>query len=184
MKSPQTAARGEKRPLILRAATEVFAEQGFAAVRVADIADRAGIGKGTVYEYFSSKDELLFAVFEWMNHGIAERIRALLDEGGTTVAETQTDGEGRYQFAGLLPGSYTVVETTPAGLIDGGAGNDSLLITATGDRVLELGDHQPGELKRHCVCGDDQFHRNLGAHITDNATSRLLMCTSRSQGIE
>jgi AcrR family transcriptional regulator len=84
MKSPQTAARGEKRPLILRAATEVFAEQGFAAVRVADIADRAGIGKGTVYEYFSSKDELLFAVFEWMNHGIAERIRALLDEGGTT----------------------------------------------------------------------------------------------------
>jgi TetR/AcrR family fatty acid metabolism transcriptional regulator len=79
-----TSTRGEKRPLILKAATEVFAEQGFAAVRVADIADRAGIGKGTVYEYFSSKDELLFAVFEWMNEGIAERLRELLNEGGTT----------------------------------------------------------------------------------------------------
>jgi len=89
MKSAPVAARGEKRPLILRAATEVFAEQGFAAVRVADIADRAGIGKGTVYEYFSSKDELLFAVFEWMNHGIADRIRQLLDKGGTTQERLQ-----------------------------------------------------------------------------------------------
>jgi TetR/AcrR family fatty acid metabolism transcriptional regulator len=83
MKSTTTAARGEKRPLILRAATEVFAEQGFNSVTVAGIADRAGIGKGTVYEYFSSKDELLFAVFEWMNEGIADRIRALVEEGGS-----------------------------------------------------------------------------------------------------
>ena len=84
MTSRPTAARGEKRPLILRAATEVFAEQGFNSVTVAGIADRAGIGKGTVYEYFSSKDELLFAVFEWMNEGIADRIRSLIEEGGTT----------------------------------------------------------------------------------------------------
>jgi len=84
MSSTPTAARGEKGPLILQAATEVFAEQGFAAVTVAEIADRAGIGKGTVYEYFSSKDELLFAVFEWMNQRIFERFEELLAEGGTT----------------------------------------------------------------------------------------------------
>ena len=89
MVSIKTAARGEKRPLILQAATEVFAEQGFASVTVAEIADRAGIGKGTVYEYFSSKDELLFAVFEWMNDKIFERIRSLLDEGGTTRKRLQ-----------------------------------------------------------------------------------------------
>ena len=83
MVSTKTTARGEKRPLILQAATEVFAEQGFASVTVAEIADHAGIGKGTVYEYFSSKDELLFAVFEWMNEGIFERIHTLLDDGGT-----------------------------------------------------------------------------------------------------
>jgi AcrR family transcriptional regulator len=84
MVSMKTAARGEKRPLILQAATEVFAEHGFASVTVAGIADHAGIGKGTVYEYFSSKEELLFAVFEWMNDGIAERIRDLLAQDGTT----------------------------------------------------------------------------------------------------
>jgi len=85
MTSTPTAARGEKRPLILRAATEVFAEQGFNSVTVAAIADRAGIGKGTVYEYFSSKDELLFAVFEWMNEGIFNRIHGLIEVGGTTL---------------------------------------------------------------------------------------------------
>jgi len=89
MVSIKTAARGEKRPLILEAATNVFAEQGFAAVTVAEIADRAGIGKGTVYEYFLSKDELLFAVFEWMNEGIFERIHSLLEDGGTTHERLQ-----------------------------------------------------------------------------------------------
>lgn len=89
MSSTKSTPRGEKRPLILQAATEVFAEQGFAAVTVAEIADRAGIGKGTVYEYFSSKDDLLFAVFEWMNEGIDKRIRDFLDEGGTTRERIQ-----------------------------------------------------------------------------------------------
>lgn len=89
MVSTKSAARGEKRPLILQAATDVFAEQGFAAVRVVDIADRAGIGKGTVYEYFSSKEELLFAVFEWINERIFLRIRSLLDDGGSTRERLQ-----------------------------------------------------------------------------------------------
>lgn len=84
MNPTTTPVRGEKRPLILKAATEVFSERGFAAVTVAEIADRAGIGKGTVYEYFSSKDELLFAVFEWINDDIFGRIRSRLEEGGTT----------------------------------------------------------------------------------------------------
>ncbi len=89
MKSPPSTARGEKRPLILQAATEVFAEQGFAAVTVAEIAEHAGIGKGTVYEYFSSKDELLFAVFEWMNERILERFEALLADEGSSRERLQ-----------------------------------------------------------------------------------------------
>jgi TetR/AcrR family fatty acid metabolism transcriptional regulator len=84
METPTSAARGEKGPLILKAAAEVFSGRGFAAVTVAEIADRAGIGKGTVYEYFASKEELLFAVFEWMNEDISRRIRQVLDQGGSS----------------------------------------------------------------------------------------------------
>lgn len=73
-----TSDRGDKRPRLVRAASEVFAEKGYASTRVADIAGRAGIGKGTVYEYFSSKEALLFAVFESINEDVTARMNAVL----------------------------------------------------------------------------------------------------------
>ena len=50
---------------IIEAASVVFAQKGFARTTIAEVATRAGIGKGTVYEYFKSKEDLYFAVFEW-----------------------------------------------------------------------------------------------------------------------
>jgi len=44
----------------------------------------------------------------------------LLDANGQLLAETKTDADGRYRFAGLYPGTYAVAEITPDGLIDGG----------------------------------------------------------------
>jgi len=76
--------RGGKRPRLVKAATCVFAEKGYAATRVSDIAERAGIGKGTVYEYFSSKKELLFAVFESINEEITARLNTVLDDDEPT----------------------------------------------------------------------------------------------------
>lgn len=62
----------------------MFAEKGYASTRVADIAVRADVGKGTVYEYFSSKEELLFAVFESINHDITARMKTVLDDDEPT----------------------------------------------------------------------------------------------------
>jgi serine-aspartate repeat-containing protein C/D/E len=42
----------------------------------------------------------------------------LSDGQGNLVAETRTDTFGKYAFAGLIPGLYTLIEITPAGLID------------------------------------------------------------------
>lgn len=54
----------ESRAAILQAASELFAEQGFAHTSVSAIAKRAGISQGLMYNYFASKDELLRAIFE------------------------------------------------------------------------------------------------------------------------
>ena len=78
-----SAPPGNKRHRLVEAAAEVFATKGYAGTRVADIAKRAEVGKGTVYEYFSSKEELLFAVFESINHRIAKRLDSTLAEGGS-----------------------------------------------------------------------------------------------------
>ena len=69
-----------KRQILVEAAAEVFAKQGFAKTRVADISECAGVGKGTVYEYFSSKEELFFAVFEWIKDEIRSRVDAVVDD--------------------------------------------------------------------------------------------------------
>jgi AcrR family transcriptional regulator len=55
----------DKKYRIIEAAALVFALKGYASATVADIAVRAEIGKGTIYEYFDSKEDLFFAVFEW-----------------------------------------------------------------------------------------------------------------------
>lgn len=47
-----------KREQILTAALGIFSEKGFHKAKIEDIAVAAGIGKGTVYEYFRSKEEL------------------------------------------------------------------------------------------------------------------------------
>jgi AcrR family transcriptional regulator len=55
--------RKEARPgEIVAAALEVFAERGFAAAKLDDVAARAGVSKGTLYLYFPNKEELFKAV--------------------------------------------------------------------------------------------------------------------------
>ena len=55
--------RKEARPSeLLAAALDLFVEKGFAATRVEEVAQRAGVSKGTLFLYFSSKEELFKAV--------------------------------------------------------------------------------------------------------------------------
>jgi TetR/AcrR family transcriptional regulator, fatty acid metabolism regulator protein len=63
MAAPGQAA-AEKRRLILGAAVQVFARNGFHTSRVADIADEAGVAYGLVYHYFDSKEQILDTLFE------------------------------------------------------------------------------------------------------------------------
>src|ERR687883_105058 len=66
-------AVADKRELILRAATRVFARNGYFNSKVADIARAADVADGTVYLYFKSKDEILHSIFD---QNMAEAIAA------------------------------------------------------------------------------------------------------------
>ena len=54
----------DKREAILRAATRVFARNGYFNAKVADVASEAGVADGTVYLYFKSKEEILHSIFD------------------------------------------------------------------------------------------------------------------------
>jgi len=63
MASPKWQRRSEDRPReICAAALDVFAEKGFAAAKLDEIARLAGVSKGTLYLYFDSKEDLFRAV--------------------------------------------------------------------------------------------------------------------------
>src|SRR6266852_2110727 len=57
-------AVADKRVAILRAATRVFARNGYFNSKVADIARAAEVADGTVYLYFKSKEEILHSIFD------------------------------------------------------------------------------------------------------------------------
>lgn len=70
----------DKREAILRAATKVFATNGYFNSKVADVASVAGVADGTVYLYFKSKEEILRSIFE---RGVSEAIAAARAEVAT-----------------------------------------------------------------------------------------------------
>ncbi len=72
-------ATGDKRDLILRAATRVFARNGYFQSQVADVARVAGVAAGTVYLYFKSKDDLLVSIFERSMREVITEGRAAVD---------------------------------------------------------------------------------------------------------
>src|SRR5690349_11249606 len=73
---PKWRRRKEERPgEIIAAAMAVFAEKGFAAARLEDIARRAGVSKGALYLYFETKEDLFHAV---VTEAVAPRIRGVI----------------------------------------------------------------------------------------------------------
>ncbi len=81
MSSAETS-RPDKRDRIIEAAVEVFADKGFRAARISDIARKAGVADGTIYLYFKNKEDLLLVIFE-------EKMALLLDMLQATLAESQ-----------------------------------------------------------------------------------------------
>ena len=63
-------AKPDKRDEIVRAALELIAEHGFHAAPMAAIAERAGVGAGTIYRYFENKDVLINELFRELEERI------------------------------------------------------------------------------------------------------------------
>jgi AcrR family transcriptional regulator len=73
--------RKEARPAeLMAAALDLFVERGFASTRLDEVAARAGVSKGTLYLYFTSKEELFKAVIRSGIVPLIERGERLLEE--------------------------------------------------------------------------------------------------------
>lgn len=95
---PAVAERGadaDRRSLIMDRAEALFMEQGFAGASMAAIAARSGCSKGTLYNYFVSKEELFLACVVRQCGALQEAMSALTSSGGE-LRETLTQLGRRY----------------------------------------------------------------------------------------
>jgi AcrR family transcriptional regulator len=77
----------DKREAIFAAALGLFAERGFHGTSVPDIAQRAGVGAGTIYRYFEGKEALVNALYQ---HHKQELGQALLADFDATAPPRET----------------------------------------------------------------------------------------------
>lgn len=100
--------RKEDRPKeLLAAALQLFVEKGFAATRAEEVARMAGVSKGTLFLYFSSKEELFKAVvrenisgnfpqwnarFEAFEGSTADMVRVFLAQWWETIGDSPVSG--------------------------------------------------------------------------------------------
>jgi len=83
-----SAVREDKREAILDAALDLFEERGFHGTAVPLVAERAGVGAGTLYRYFDSKEALVNALYQhWKG-----RLGAML------LQDFPVSAQGRQQF--------------------------------------------------------------------------------------
>ncbi len=64
MRARDEELKRHRRGEILRAAVEVFADRGYFAARMREVAERAGVADGTLYLYFKGKEDLLVSILE------------------------------------------------------------------------------------------------------------------------
>jgi len=84
----KTARRKQARPSeLVAAALDLFVEKGFAATRAEEVATRAGVSKGTLFLYFTSKEDLFKAVVRENISGLYPEWSTELDNFTGTTAE-------------------------------------------------------------------------------------------------
>ena len=86
-RGPSPAKTAETRAAIVAAALDAFLRDGFAATRMADVAARAGVAKGTLYLYFPDKA----ALFEGVLRSVIEAPLAGLTEAAPAAGESVRD---------------------------------------------------------------------------------------------
>jgi AcrR family transcriptional regulator len=95
----QRARRARTTEKLLKAAAEAFAERGFHGTTVDDVAERAGLTKGSVYSNFQSKDALFLALLDRHLESQLEQTERLLsfestdDLRGALEEQTKKAGE-------------------------------------------------------------------------------------------
>lgn len=90
----------ERRCHILDAAAWCFARKGYQATTIDAVAMQAGLSKGAVYVYFSSKEVLLLEVVEYQQTRIAQKLARVFPEKGAALEKLEAYAAAYFSMLG------------------------------------------------------------------------------------
>jgi TetR/AcrR family fatty acid metabolism transcriptional regulator len=141
--------REARRRAILESAVRVFAENGFFAARIRDIAAGAGVAEGTIYLYFDGKDDLLLTAFRDKVAEFCASVRDVLSSSLPFQERLSRFVAHQFESIEADPPLATVLllESRQSSKFYGGAVRDVLRSYAQAiDELLASGQHS-GELR-------------------------------------
>jgi AcrR family transcriptional regulator len=104
------SARGAKtRQRLLEAAEQVFAEHGYHEASVVKITEAAGVGQGTFYLYFASKQEVFDELVRDLNRRVRHAMKEASARGGTRLEAEVLGFEAYFRFTADHPALYRII---------------------------------------------------------------------------
>lgn len=106
---PRIVDKEAKTEALVKAAVAVFARLGFHSSTMSEIAKEAGVGKGTLYEYFATKEELFLAVYDYWMSGFESRARTRFHEAPDLLSKADAVRETAVEFYSEHAGEATIL---------------------------------------------------------------------------
>jgi AcrR family transcriptional regulator len=103
-------AETERADAILEAALELFVERGFHGTAVPSVAERAGVGAGTIYRYFESKEALVNALYKRWKGKISQSVLNGFPVDRPAREQFRTVWERMAEFAVAHPREFAFLE--------------------------------------------------------------------------
>ncbi|MBO0842476.1 MAG: TetR/AcrR family transcriptional regulator [Nocardioides sp.] len=141
--------RADRELQIVRTAAEVFGNDGFARASVATVAERAGISKPLVYQYFGSKEGLFSAVIHYGGAQLADEMERIARGDSVGLERGLRTLDGLFRFLEPQPWLWRIFfdSTAPTD------GEVALALAQYMERITELALEGVGELMS--LLGDD-----------------------------
>jgi AcrR family transcriptional regulator len=104
------SARGTRtRQRLLDAAENVFAEHGYHDASIVKITEAAGVGQGTFYLYFASKQDVFDELVRDLNRRVRRAMKEASSQGGTRVEQELLGFRAYFRFTAEQPALYRII---------------------------------------------------------------------------
>jgi AcrR family transcriptional regulator len=104
----------ERKQQLIDAAAELFAANGYAATRIQDICDRAGVAKGLFYWYFPTKQDLFAELVRTMRTRLRKAQAAAMDDAADPLTRLRQGTEASVRFHTEHAGYFALLDVERA----------------------------------------------------------------------